>query len=140
MTLYLTQGHISAMYNHGVAEFPHECCGALLANETDLDRLIEVRPLENVNKSNPKRRYELNPQELASLEIEAEERGMEIVGFYHSHPNHPAKPSEFDRDHAWPNWTYIIMSIMDGKPSEITAWTLNGKKAFEERELKIIEV
>jgi proteasome lid subunit RPN8/RPN11 len=76
--------------------------------------------------TNRERRYVIDPRETLSVEKKLFGSGQEILGFYHSHPNHPAEPSEFDRCHAWPWYSYIILSIVDRTPAELRAWTLDG--------------
>lgn len=78
-------------------------------------------------ETNRERRYVIDPAEILGLEKELRGSGEEIVGFYHSHPNHPAEPSEFDRSHAWPWYTYLILSIVDREPAGLRAWSLDGE-------------
>ncbi len=86
-----------------------------------------VRRAKNVVETNRERRYVIDPREILSMEKEMRGTGQEILGFYHSHPNHPAEPSEFDRSHAWPWYSYVILSIVDRKPADLRAWLLDGE-------------
>ncbi len=80
-------------------------------------------------ETNRQRRYVIDPREILVLEKELRGTGQEILGFYHSHPNHPAEPSEFDRAHAWPWYSYVILSIMDRTPADLRAWSLDDETA-----------
>ena len=106
--------------------FPNEGGGFLLGSKAGDDTIIEdVIEIENVFETEEQyHRYAMTPQNWAKMEDEADERGLMLVGYYHSHPNHPAIPSTFDRDHALPNFVYIITSVMDGKAADQRAWLL----------------
>lgn len=89
--------------------------------------MASVRRAKNVVETNRMRRYVIDPLEQLAAEKETRATGNEILGFYHSHPNHPAEPSEFDRSHAWPWYSYVILSIVDGKPADLRAWFLDAE-------------
>jgi len=91
--------------------------------------VASLRRATNVAETNRERRYVIDPRETLAVEKELSGQGHEILGFYHSHPNHPAVPSEFDRSHAWPWYSYVILSIVDRTPAELRAWVLDGDKA-----------
>ena len=81
-------------------------------------------------------RYLIPPEEILQGELEAEERGLDVIGYFHSHPDHPARPSEFDRDHAWPWYSYLIISVIDGKAGDSRAWQLReDRSGFAEETL-----
>ena len=125
----LTEAHLEAIRAHGVQEFPHECCGVILGDvEAGVKIVRELRPLSNVHEEGHERRYLISPDEMFALLQEERRTKRKILGFYHSHPNHPAQPSVYDRDWATSWYTYIIVSILDGKPDALTSWQLDDDR------------
>ncbi len=124
---------------HGVEAYPRECCGALLG--TDSPRGREVRALfrlTNRRKDSPQNRYLVSPEDFRSAEDAAVSRGLELIGWYHSHPDHPAIPSAYDQEHAWPWYSYIIVSVAAGEPREMNAWRLaDDRSGFFLEEVEI---
>jgi proteasome lid subunit RPN8/RPN11 len=117
---------------HGVETYPHECCGALLGRDGDGDRareVLDLLPLANRRDDSPRNRFEVTPDDVRLAEKTASEKRMELIGWYHSHPDAPARPSEFDREHAWPWYSYIIVSIQKGEPRDMTSWRLHDDRA-----------
>ncbi len=88
--------------------------------------MASLRRATNVAETNRARRYVIDPRETLAVEKDLSGTGAEILGFYHSHPDHPAEPSEFDRSHAWPWYSYVILSIVEREPADLRAWTLDG--------------
>ncbi len=122
----LSDSQLEAIKAHGVETFPHECCGVILGEIVGDKKVVQqLRKLENVHEDGHERRYLVSPDEMFQLLREERETGVKVLGFYHSHPNHPAIPSGYDRDWASPWYTYIIVSILDGKPDLLTAWVLD---------------
>ncbi len=124
---------------HGEAEYPHECCG-LLIGRTEADHgktVVEVYPVSNAREEGAKHNRSLIPPgEYVRGERRARERGLEIVGNYHSHPDHPAEPSQFDLDHAWPTWSYIIVSVSAGQARDLRSWEMRADRSrFDEEEI-----
>ncbi|MGC1617969.1 MAG: M67 family metallopeptidase [Candidatus Acidiferrum sp.] len=127
---------------HGVETYPHECCGALLGrdaealrDETDAEEKIEAPrevlglfPLANRNGDSPRNRFMVTAEDVRTAELAAHKQGLEIIGWYHSHPDHPARPSEYDRVHAWPWYSYIIVSVNHGAAEDMTSWRLNDDR------------
>ncbi len=119
---------------HGAETYPHECCGALLGREELIDGRNNVReilglyPLVNRRDDSPRNRFSVTSEDVRAAEKAGREQDLEVVGWYHSHPDHPARPSEFDREHAWPWYSYIIVSVANGKPEELTSWRLNDDR------------
>ena len=107
--------------------YPEEACGALLASRHDPDdrRVIEAVPLANGRSDERSRRYLIGPADVLALERRAEERDLSVAGYYHSHPDAPADPSEYDREHAWPWYVYLIVSVRDGRAVDARAWELS---------------
>lgn len=130
----LTDGALAAIREHGAETFPDECCGALIV----ADRVVvEVVKLKNTTSGGATRRFRIGPEGYRLAETRARELGGTLGGFYHSHPNEPARPSEYDLEHAWPNLTYIIISVQAGVPGDITVWHLrHDRSGFNEGELK----
>ena len=107
----LDAGVAGVIRRHGQETFPHECCGALVGNG---DRVTTAVPLPNTTEEGPRRRFLVRPSDYRTAEQRATELGGDLLGFYHSHPDHPARPSQFDLDHAWPTFAYVIVSVMSG--------------------------
>jgi proteasome lid subunit RPN8/RPN11 len=123
----------AAIRRHGEDTFPHECCGALIGGA---DRVTSAVALPNTTEEGPRRRFLVRPSDYRTAEARASELGGELLGFYHSHPDHPARPSQFDLDHAWPNFAYVIVSVMSGTARDMTVWFLRDDRSrFEEGEL-----
>ena len=123
---------------HGQEAYPHECCGALLGANGDVRDVREAFPLPNTTEEGPRRRFLVRATDYRAAERRAAERGLDLLGFYHSHPDHPARPSQYDLDHAWPSFAYIILSVRDGAAGEMTSWRLrDDRSTFDEEPLAI---
>lgn len=109
------------------AAYPHECCGLLVGVETpDRREVVEIVPAPNAAPASDRaRRYQLPPTLLLATERRASETGRLILGIYHSHPDHPARPSDTDHSEAWPWYSYVIVSVARGKSAAMTGWVLN---------------
>jgi proteasome lid subunit RPN8/RPN11 len=119
--------------------YPHECCGLIYGRVADGVRAAEgARRCGNLNTERAVDRYELDPMDMLRCERELEGTGQDIIGVYHSHPDHPSRPSVFDRDHAWPGWSYMIGSVMKGRVVSVQSWELDeGAKRFEEESIDL---
>jgi proteasome lid subunit RPN8/RPN11 len=130
---------LDAVRIEGRRTYPEECCGVLLGRTragAGGRQILEARPAANARKAERARRYLIGPEAVLRAEDEALERGLEVVGFFHSHPDHPAVPSEVDREHAWPWYSYLILSVHRGVPSEARAWRLeDDRSGFREEGL-----
>jgi proteasome lid subunit RPN8/RPN11 len=130
--LILTAAQIRQIQREGVAAYPSECCGAILGIDQNdgavVHRLVrKLEPLKNSFQADEQyHRFSLDPKELIDVEKRAGEAKLNVLGFYHSHPDHPAKPSEYDRTHAWPFYSYVIVEIAGGKPAAMTSWQLDA--------------
>src|SRR5580693_2820162 len=126
---------------HGAQTYPHECCGALLGRDTGVaDRggyreIHALHPLVNRRDDSPNARFSVTSQDVLDAEKAARQQGLEVVGWYHSHPDHPARPSQYDRDHAWPWYSYIIVSVQKGEPRDTTSWRLHDDRAAYDPEM-----
>jgi proteasome lid subunit RPN8/RPN11 len=126
----LEAGVATTIRRHGEETFPHECCGALIGTG---ERVIAAVALPNTTEEGPRRRFLVRPSDYRMAEQRATELGGELLGFYHSHPDHPARPSQFDLDHAWPNFAYVIVSVMSGVARDLTVWfLLDDRSRFDE--------
>ncbi len=116
---------LESIREHGRRAYPNECCGALFGKDDGQSKqVVEVRALENMRHDSPRNRFLVTAEEFRECERHARERGVEILGFYHSHPDHPARPSDYDREHAWPWLSYVIVSVEKGEPGDMTSWEL----------------
>jgi proteasome lid subunit RPN8/RPN11 len=114
---------------HGAGAYPEECCGALLGQPTENGKTItQVLPLENARAESRENRFLIEDQAYVRAEREADRRGLALLGFYHSHPDHPAKPSQFDLDHAFPWFSYVIVAVRNGTPEAMTCWILSEER------------
>lgn len=121
---------LQRIHAHGVETYPHECCGALLGRDGDSGReVMDLLPLANHRNDSPRNRFEVTPDDVRLAEKTASEKHIELVGWYHSHPDAPARPSEFDREHAWPWYSYLIVSVQKGEPRDTTSWRLRDDRA-----------
>ncbi len=115
---------------HGEQAYPEECCGILLGFEIDGTRRVEeIAGIDNRQDENRRRRFLITPDQYRQAEQAAMEKNMLLLGFYHSHPDHPAIPSTFDREHALPWFDYVIVSIQNGKATGMASWLLNEDRS-----------
>ena len=137
MNIELTDQVATAIREQGEHTFPYECCGFMLGKEDENGRrFTELISAENTRAENKERRFEITPKAFMDAERYAEKNGLELLGFYHSHPNHPAKPSDYDLAHAWPRYSYVIVSVMEGKSADMTSWILKeDRSAFDEQNI-----
>jgi proteasome lid subunit RPN8/RPN11 len=134
-----------AIRRHGEETYPHECCGALVGKGTFVTGIVA---LPNTTEEGPRRRFLVRPSDYRLAERQATELGGELLGFYHSHPDHPARPSQYDLDHAWPTFAYVIVAVAAGAAGlsrrgdeaatagDMTVWFLKDDRSiFEEGSL-----
>lgn len=136
MTLRLPGALADEIRRHGESAYPAECCGALIgraqgepgpATQGATKEVLWLRPAVNRRTDDP-HRYLIAPDDLRRLEREVREAGQEIVGYYHSHPDHPARPSAFDTEHAWPWYSYLIVRIDRGRGADLASWVLDDER------------
>ena len=133
MALTLQPGTAEAIRQHGTETYPNECCGALIGRD---GVVTHVYALPNTTEEGPRRRFLVRPQDYRDAERKASEHGGELLGFYHSHPDHPARPSQYDLDHAWPFFSYVIVAVRAGTPEDMTSWRLReDRSAFDQEDL-----
>ncbi len=136
--VYLAEEHIKQIEAHGERTFPYECGGMLIGRfENGKKTVVELLPMENAaSESEQHNRVLITPKDVLRAERFAREKRLDVVGYYHSHPDHPAVPSQFDLDHALPVWTYIIVSVEQGKAVDVRAWEMeNDRSRFNEEKI-----
>jgi proteasome lid subunit RPN8/RPN11 len=129
MSLRLSEGLLGDIRRHGEGAYPAECCGALAGRVDDggIKEVVRLAPAVNRRTDDP-HRYLIAPDDLRRVEAELRLEGLEIVGYYHSHPDHPAVPSGFDTEHAWPWYSYLIVRVERGRGLEAASWTLDDEQ------------
>lgn len=124
---------------HGERDYPYECCGLMLGQfEQDGNKVVtEIYPISNAREEASKRnRFLIQPEELLRGEKYAAGKGVEIVGFYHSHPDHPAVPSQYDLEHAWPTYSYVVVAVQKGIRGALRSWEMEADRTrFTEEEI-----
>jgi proteasome lid subunit RPN8/RPN11 len=129
-TLRISNALVRRIHAHGVETYPNECCGALLGKDGETFReVVELLPLANRRDDSPRNRFEVTPSDVQMAEKKAREMRIDVIGWYHSHPNAPARPSEFDREHAWPWYSYVIVSVEESGPRDMKSWRLRGDRS-----------
>jgi proteasome lid subunit RPN8/RPN11 len=122
----------------GAAAYPHECCGVMIGHDAPGGRVVErLEPMDNVwDAAEQRRRFAIDPKQLMKIDRDVAAEGKVVLGFYHSHPDHPARPSETDRMYGWPFYSYVIVSIQNRLPADMTCWVLDeSTEQFEETEI-----
>lgn len=140
MTVALPGALQARIHQQLQATYPNEGGGFLLGRaDGPLAAIVDIVAVENVFASEEQyHRYAMTPGDWMRLEDEADARGLTLLGYYHSHPDSPAVPSEYDRAHAWPNFVYLIVSVQDGQAVTTRAWRLaEDRSAFDEQTLRV---
>ncbi len=131
---------LDVIREHGRLSYPEECCGALLGASRDgIARVVRAERMENRSPEMRERRFRIDPRHYLRLERAAGEAGLTVLGFYHSHPNHPAAPSAYDREQALPFLHYVIVAVEGGRPGEATSWVLSEDRGVFEPEELLLE-
>ena len=119
---------LERMGRHGEASYPEECCGFLIGRISGEETVVErVLSVDNARQDSRHNRFLIHPETVLAAHKEARAAGLDVVGYYHSHPDHPARPSEYDREHAWPFYSYVIVAIAKGRPADMTSWVLDDR-------------
>ena len=137
--IWLPPSVLEGIRNHGCESYPEECCGALIGVERQrVARVSQAERMANSSGEMRERRFSIEPLDYLRLERRAQELGLTVLGFYHSHPDHPSAPSEYDREHALPFLHYLIVAVADGHPGEASSWVLSEDSGvFEREELRL---
>ena len=124
---------------HGERDYPYECCGLLIGTFSENSGKVcsEIYPISNAREEEAKRnRFLIRPEELLRGEQSAAKKGLDVVGFYHSHPDHPAVPSLYDLEHALPIYSYVLVSVMSGQGEDLRSWEMQSNRSrFDEEEI-----
>lgn len=128
MTIRIATSLLDEIRRHGEGAYPAECCGALVGRAgADAKEVVRLAPAVNRRTDDP-HRYLIAPDDLRRLEAEVRKESLEVVGYYHSHPDHPARPSAFDTEHAWPWYSYLILRIDHGRAADAASWVLDDER------------
>jgi proteasome lid subunit RPN8/RPN11 len=140
MSLRLGAGAKGSLEAHLCRAYPEEGCGVLLGRDQNGGRVVErLVMLANQGAESRHNRYLIAPEQFLAAEREARAAGLDVVGFFHSHPDHPARPSAFDLEHAWPYYSYVIVSVEQGRATDVRSWRLDERRAaFEAEALEIV--
>ena len=127
----ISEAGAAAIREHGQRCYPEECCGTILGTAGGQgERLITtLLPLENRNETSRRNRFLIEPEDIMQAEKRARGSGVELIGFYHSHPDCEAQPSLFDLEHAWPWYIYVILSVRQGRAGSLTCWQLSEDRS-----------
>ena len=130
--------HADEMRQHGERDYPFECCGLMLGQFAEGRKVVVATyPISNAREEESKRnRFLILPEELMRGEKFAREKGLDVVGFYHSHPDDRAVPSRYDLEHAWPTYSYVVVSVEQGKAVDLRSWEMESDRSrFNEEEI-----
>ncbi|HYU33730.1 MAG TPA: M67 family metallopeptidase [Thermoanaerobaculia bacterium] len=132
--LFITPRHLQTIERHASISYPDECCGVLIgrchSGATFVERVLSVGNERSDSRHN---RYLISPETVLAAHREARALGLDVIGYYHSHPDHPARPSDFDREHAWPGVSYLIVSVEQRKVADTRCWRLlDDRESFDE--------
>jgi proteasome lid subunit RPN8/RPN11 len=132
--LVISARHLQTLGRHASVSYPDECCGVLIGRTSGDSTVIErVLSVGNERQDSRHNRFLISPETVLAAHKEARALGLDVVGYYHSHPDHPARPSEFDREHAWPGMSYLIVSVEKGKVVEARSWRLaDNREGYDE--------
>ena len=141
--LVITPRHLQTIHQHAAMTYPEECCGILIGRRVEEKHEAATGVVERILSANNERedasrhnRYVIDPQTVLAAHKEARTAGADVIGYYHSHPDCPAVPSDYDREHAWPGLTYLIVSVEKGKVVDSRSWQLtDDRQQFDEETL-----
>jgi proteasome lid subunit RPN8/RPN11 len=130
LPLKIGAGDVRHIHAHATETYPEECAGAIVGMDTgEMKVVVDVWRAENTHEDERSRRFLIEPLQIKKFEEQAAERDMDLLGFYHSHPDHPAVPSEYDREHAWPYYSYIIASVSGENVEDLRCWVLEDDRS-----------
>lgn len=137
MAIKLKSEHLARIREHGEQTYPYECCGFLLGSrDGETNILAEVYPAENERQESKETRYLITPEQSKRADDYARSQALGVIGYYHSHPDHPAAPSGYDLDHScWPGESYIIVAVERGKSAALNSFTKPDYDKFEQEEI-----
>ena len=131
MHIKINQSDLNRIRKHGEEDYPHECCGFLFGQSTNGNKnVIKTHPVINSRDAEKRHnRYLITPQAFLKAEHEARDQGLDIIGFYHSHPDAEARPSQYDLDYSWPVYSYLIVSVKNRQAGEATSWQIKEDRS-----------
>jgi proteasome lid subunit RPN8/RPN11 len=134
VTLVLEPRHLDALRRHGEVDYPREACGLIGGAAADGRKVaFTIVPARNARADAPRHRYLIDPDAFRRAQDTLDRDGLEVIGVYHSHPDHPPVPSAFDRENAWPWLSYVIVEVRGGRAGEHKSWVLaDDRRAFAE--------
>ena len=135
----IAEKQLADIREHGIRDYPYECCGLLLGRFGPAGKIVsETYPISNAREESAKRnRFLITPEELMKGERYARAHDLEVVGFYHSHPDSPAVPSQYDLEHAWPTYSYIIVSTSADRATDLFSWEQEPDRSrFNQEEIQ----
>jgi proteasome lid subunit RPN8/RPN11 len=138
MTLKIDRTHLELIKAYAVESYPNECCGFLLGRHLGGDKeVLSTLPASNSREDREKyHRFLITPEQFLQGEKFAKERNMEVIGFYHSHPEAEARPSAYDLEHGWPWYSYVIVSVRKNMAEEVTSWVMEDDRTkFKDEEI-----
>jgi len=140
MSLLMRAKLAEQIHSHLCSTYPEEGCGVMLGRDASEGReVVRILALENAREDSRGNRYVIAPEDVLAAEREARAAGLDVVGFYHSHPDHPARPSAFDLEHAWPYYSYVIVSVERGRAADVQGWRLaEDRSAFVRETIEIL--
>ena len=138
MKVKVIKNALEEMQAHAESTFPNECCGFMFGDDREVRSVTAIMSVNNSKQGDQRRRFEISALDYINAERYALEKNIVLLGVYHSHPNHPAKPSKYDLKQAVPYFSYIIISVMDGKEEKTTSWRLDQNEEFEEEHIAIL--
>lgn len=138
--LILNEDAQQLIWDDALKTYPHECCGFLYGNDNDERIITQAVEVNNTREENRERRFEISAQDYLKAELYADENDLTLLGVYHSHPDHPAVPSEYDLRHALPYFSYIIVSVKRGKAAQLNSWKLDSNGQFEQEAVEVRRV
>ncbi len=135
MPLKIGAGDVGHIHDHAREAYPEECAGAIVGMDVgEIKIVVDVWRAENVSEDERSRRFLIEPGRIKEFEERVAGLDMDLLGFYHSHPDHPAEPSEYDREHAWPYYSYVIASVGGNGVEEMRSWVLKQDRSGYEEE------
>lgn len=137
MKVLLDKQVFDQMAAHAEADYPNECCGFFFGKDAGDRKITHSYRVSNAKEGDQRRRFQIAPDDYRKAEKYALDNNLDLLGVYHSHPDHPAEASEHDRKAAMPYFSYIILSVRDGKTVHARSWQLNEERQFEEEEIEI---
>ncbi len=123
---------LDVMQEHAEEYYPNECCGFFYGTDGEVRKITQAHRVTNAKEGDQRRRFQIDPKDYQEAERYAINHDLDLLGVYHSHPDHPAEPSEHDRKVAMPVFSYIIISVQDGEATATRSWQLNNDRQFEE--------